>query len=220
MEFVEGSVEQIDFECLDVGSAPAPPNGSDIEQAVRTLIAAAGDDPYREGLRDTPARVARAYGEWFSGYAVDPAELLRRVFTDAEDYEDTVLLRDIPFVSTCEHHLASIIGKAHVAYRPDGKVVGISKLSRLVDAFARRLQLQETDRPGCARPRGRAQAQGRRRHHRGKSRLHVDARRQSAWCVDGHQMLARRVQGKSGAQAGADGIDRPSWRLLSRPERS
>lgn len=143
MEFFEDPVEQIEFESADVGSAPARPNQADIERAVRTLIAAAGDDPYREGLRDTPARVARAYGEWFSGYAVDPGQLLRRVFTDAEDYDDTVLLRDIPFVSTCEHHLAPIMGKAHVAYRPAGRVVGISKLSRLVDAFARRLQLQE-----------------------------------------------------------------------------
>jgi GTP cyclohydrolase IA len=143
VEFVEGLVEQIDFESVDVGCAPARPNRSDIEQAVRTLIAAAGDDPYREGLRDTPTRVARAYGEWFSGYAVDPNDVLDRVFTDAEDYDDTVLLRDIPFVSTCEHHLAPIMGVAHVAYRPDGRVVGISKLSRLVDAFARRLQLQE-----------------------------------------------------------------------------
>lgn len=114
-----------------------------IERAIRTLIQAAGDDPDREGLRDTPARVARAYGEWFAGYAVDPKELLQRVFTDADDYEETVLLRDIPFVSTCEHHMAPITGKAHVAYRPKGRVVGISKLSRLVDAFARRLQLQE-----------------------------------------------------------------------------
>jgi GTP cyclohydrolase I len=143
VEFVEGPVEQIEFESVDIGSAPARPNQADIEQAVRTLIAAAGDDPYREGLRDTPARVARAYGEWFSGYAVDSRELLRRVFTDAENYDDTVLLRDIPFVSTCEHHLAPIMGKAHVAYRPAGRVVGISKLSRLVEAFARRLQLQE-----------------------------------------------------------------------------
>ncbi len=143
MEFVEGRIDAIDFEELEVARAPIPPDAFDLEQAVRTLIAAAGDDPYREGLRDTPARVARAYGEWFSGYAVEPEELLRRVFTDAEDYEDTVLLRDIPFVSTCEHHLAPIMGKAHVAYRPAGRVVGISKLSRLVDAFARRLQLQE-----------------------------------------------------------------------------
>lgn len=143
MEFVEGPIEQIDCECVDVPHSPVWPKRSDIEQAIRTLIAAAGDDPYREGLRDTPARVARAYGEWFSGYAVDPGELLRSVFTDADDYDDTVLLRDIPVVSTCEHHLAPIMGKAHVAYRPDGRVVGISKLSRLVDAFARRLQLQE-----------------------------------------------------------------------------
>lgn len=143
MEFVEGRDEEIDFEPEDVGRAPAWPNRSDIEQAVRTLIAAAGDDPHREGLRETPARVARAYGEWFCGYAVDAGELLGRVFTEADDYEDTVVLRDIPFVSTCEHHLAPIMGKAHVAYRPDGRVVGISKLSRLVDAFARRLQLQE-----------------------------------------------------------------------------
>jgi GTP cyclohydrolase I len=110
---------------------------------VRTLIAAAGDDPLREGLLETPARVARAYKEWFAGYAVDPARLLDRVFTEAEDYEETILLRSIPLVSTCEHHLAPIVGHAHVAYRPNGRVVGISKLSRLVDAYARRLQLQE-----------------------------------------------------------------------------
>jgi GTP cyclohydrolase IA len=143
VELLEGPAEQFDSECIDIARAAAWPNRSDVEQAVRTLIAATSDNPYREGLRDTPARVARAYREWFSGYAVDPAQLLHRVFTDAENYEDTVLLRDIPFVSTCEHHLAPITGKAHVAYRPDGRVVGISKLSRLVDAFARRLQLQE-----------------------------------------------------------------------------
>jgi GTP cyclohydrolase IA len=116
---------------------------TDVEQAVRTLIAAAGDDPEREGLRDTPARVARAYGDWFAGYRTDPKALLSRVFTEAEGYEETVLLRDIPLVSTCEHHMAPIMGRAHVAYRPNGRVVGISKLSRLVDAYARRLQLQE-----------------------------------------------------------------------------
>ena len=122
---------------------PRRPGQAEIEQAVRTLIAAAGDDPGREGLADTPARVARAYGEWFSGYQVDPAAILDRTFGEAEDYEETILLRDIPLVSTCEHHLAPISGRAHVAYRPAGRVVGISKLSRLVDAFARRLQLQE-----------------------------------------------------------------------------
>ncbi|MEA3001099.1 MAG: cyclohydrolase [Sphingomonadales bacterium] len=119
------------------------PGRREIEAAVRTLIAAAGDDPDREGLAETPARVARAYREWFAGYGVDPARLLDRIFSESEGYEETILLRDIPLVSTCEHHLAPIMGVAHVAYRPEGRVVGISKLSRVVDAFARRLQLQE-----------------------------------------------------------------------------
>ena len=119
------------------------PGAGEIEAAVRTLIAAAGDDPSREGLAQTPARVARAWREWFAGYAIDPAALLETRFGEAADYRDMILLRGIPLVSTCEHHLAPIIGQAHVAYRPDGRVVGISKLSRLVDAYARRLQLQE-----------------------------------------------------------------------------
>ena len=119
------------------------PTRIEFEKAIRTLIAFTGDDPMRQGLIDTPARVARAYGEWFKGYGIDPARLMERVFTEAEDYEESVLLRSIPLVSTCEHHLAPIIGVAHVAYRPDGRVVGISKLSRLVNVFARRLQLQE-----------------------------------------------------------------------------
>ena len=143
MNFHDGRIEEIDLECSDLVGAPRPHTQIEVEQAVRTLICAAGDDPHREGLRDTPARVARAYREWFSGYEVDPELLLRRVFTEADDYQDTVLLRDIPVVPTCEHHLAPITGKAHVAYRPGRGVVGISKLSRLVDAFARRLQLQE-----------------------------------------------------------------------------
>jgi GTP cyclohydrolase IA len=132
--------EPEELECFQTGSAPSR---SEIEQAVRTLLAATGDDPDREGLRDTPARVARAYAEWFAGYATDPKSLLSRVFDESEGYQETVLLRDIPLVSTCEHHLAPIMGKAHVAYRPNGRVVGISKLSRLVDGYARRLQLQE-----------------------------------------------------------------------------
>jgi len=122
---------------------PRRPSPAEIEAAIRTLIAATGDDPARDGLRETPARIARAYREWFSGYRVDPGALLRTVFEETAGYRDTVLLRDIPLVSTCEHHLAPIIGRAHVAYRPDGRVVGISKLSRLVEAFARRLQIQE-----------------------------------------------------------------------------
>jgi GTP cyclohydrolase I len=124
-------------------TAAVRPGPAEIEAAVRTLIAAAGDDPAREGLVETPARVARAWREWFAGYDVDPTALLQRTFAETEGYRDTVLLRDIPLVSTCEHHMAPITGRAHVAYRPAGRVVGISKLSRLVDAYARRLQLQE-----------------------------------------------------------------------------
>ncbi len=119
------------------------PSRAEIEQAVRTLIASTGDDPDREGLRDTPGRVVRAYAEWFAGYREDPLALLQRVFHEADEYEDTVLLRDIPLVSTCEHHLAPITGKAHIAYRPNRRVVGISKLSRLAQVYSRRLQLQE-----------------------------------------------------------------------------
>ncbi|WP_176593516.1 GTP cyclohydrolase I FolE [Sphingobium sp. EM0848] len=119
------------------------PRRSPIERAVRALIIATGEDPDREGLADTPARVARAWREWFAGYTIDPATLLERTFTEAADYQGVIALRSIPLVSTCEHHLAPITGVAHVAYRPNGRVVGISKLSRLVDAYARRLQLQE-----------------------------------------------------------------------------
>ncbi|HEX6604956.1 MAG TPA: GTP cyclohydrolase I FolE [Sphingomicrobium sp.] len=132
-----------DAEPFESGPAARGPSVAEIEQAVRTLLAATGDDPAREGLRDTPARVARAYGEWFAGYQVDPRSFLGCVFDETEGYDETILLRDIPLVSTCEHHLAPITGKAHVAYRPNGRVVGISKLSRLVDGYARRLQLQE-----------------------------------------------------------------------------
>lgn len=127
----------------DLGAGHGKPDRADIESAVRTLIRAAGDNPDREGLVDTPARVARAYREWFSGYAIDPAALLSRTFAEAQSYQETVVLCNIPLVSTCEHHMAPIIGVAHVGYRPCERVVGISKLSRLVDAFARRLQLQE-----------------------------------------------------------------------------
>src|SRR3546814_19367008 len=106
------------------------------------LIAAAGDDPAREGLAETPARVARAYREWFAGYRVDPLHLLNRTFGEAAGYDETVLLRSIPLVSTSEHHLAPIVGVAHVAYRPRDRVVGLSKLSRLVDPYPRRLPLK------------------------------------------------------------------------------
>jgi GTP cyclohydrolase IA len=136
-------VDDMAAETDSVATLPKRPRQAEIEAAVRTLIAATGDDPHRQGLLDTPGRVARAYREWFAGYACDPARLLERVFTEAEGYDETVLLRSIPLVSTCEHHLAPISGVAHVAYRPDGRVVGISKLSRLVEAYGRRLQLQE-----------------------------------------------------------------------------
>ena len=116
---------------------------SEAEEAVRTLIRWAGDDPDREGLAETPARVLRAYREWFGGYEQDPAEHLQRTFEDVGGYSGPVLLRDIPFRSTCEHHMAPITGVCHIAYLPRAKVVGISKLARVVDAFASRLQIQE-----------------------------------------------------------------------------
>jgi GTP cyclohydrolase IA len=113
------------------------------EEAVRTLLRWSGEDPAREGLLDTPGRVVRAYEDWFSGYALDPDEYLARTFEEVEGYDELIVLRDIEFESHCEHHMAPIIGKAHVGYLPDGKVVGISKLARVVDAFARRFQVQE-----------------------------------------------------------------------------
>ncbi|GAC1496160.1 MAG: GTP cyclohydrolase I FolE [Steroidobacteraceae bacterium] len=113
------------------------------EAAVRTLLRWAGDDPMREGLRDTPKRVVNAYTDWFSGYNIDPGAYLRRTFEEVEGYDEMVVLRDIGFESLCEHHLAPIIGRALVGYRPTDRVVGISKLARVVDGFARRVQVQE-----------------------------------------------------------------------------
>jgi GTP cyclohydrolase IA len=113
------------------------------ERAVRVLIEWAGDDPLREGLKGTPARVAKAFEEYFSGYGTDPVELLQRTFEETDGYDEMVVLRDIRFESHCEHHLAPIIGKAHIAYLPQQRVVGISKLARLVEVYAKRLQIQE-----------------------------------------------------------------------------
>jgi GTP cyclohydrolase IA len=113
------------------------------EAAVKTLLRWAGDDPNREGLRDTPKRVANAYQDWFSGYLSDPRAYLRRTFEEVEGYDEMVVLRDISFESFCEHHMAPIIGRAHVGYLPSDRVVGISKLARVVDGFARRFQVQE-----------------------------------------------------------------------------
>ncbi|MEA3151866.1 MAG: cyclohydrolase [Gammaproteobacteria bacterium] len=115
----------------------------DAEAAVKTLLRWAGDDPEREGLKDTPTRVVNAYGDWFSGYSSDPGEYLRRTFEEVAGYDEMVILRDISFESFCEHHMAPIIGRAHVGYLPTDRVVGISKLARVVDGFARRLQVQE-----------------------------------------------------------------------------
>ena len=122
---------------------PSTVTHAQAEEAVRTLLRWAGEDPAREGLLDTPKRVAEAYGDWFSGYAIDPRDYLQRTFEEMAGYDEMVVLRDIEFESHCEHHMAPIIGKAHVGYLPTTKVVGISKLARVVDVFARRLQVQE-----------------------------------------------------------------------------
>jgi GTP cyclohydrolase I len=119
------------------------PTREEAEEAVRTLLRWAGDDPAREGLIDTPARVVRSYEEFFSGYDIDPVALLERTFEETDGYDEIVLLRDIRLESHCEHHMVPIIGRAHVAYLPHRRVVGISKLARVVDAYARRLQIQE-----------------------------------------------------------------------------
>jgi len=119
------------------------PSREEAEQAVRTLLRWAGDDPDREGLVGTPERVARAYEEFFSGYNVDPIDLLQRTFEEVEGYDEMVVLRDIRIESYCEHHVVPIIGKAHVAYLPKSRVVGISKLARVVETYAKRLQIQE-----------------------------------------------------------------------------
>jgi len=125
--------------------APLPkrPSRKEAEKAIETLLRWAGDDPRREGLVDTPARVARAFEDWFSGYGQDPEEYLKRTFEEIEGYDDMVVLKDIRFESHCEHHLAPIIGRVHVGYLPTKRVVGISKLARVVEAYARRLQVQE-----------------------------------------------------------------------------
>ncbi len=119
------------------------PSRAEAEQAVRTLLRWAGDNPTREGLIGTPGRVARAFEEWFAGYDRDPVDYLQRTFEEVENYDEMVVLRDIRFESHCEHHLAPIIGRAHIGYLPRGRVVGISKLARVVELYAKRLQIQE-----------------------------------------------------------------------------
>ncbi len=125
------------------GAAPKKPSRAEAEAAIRTLLLWAGEDPAREGLQDTPARVVRSYEEFFRGYTEDPVALLARTFEEIEGYDEMVVLRDIRIESHCEHHMVPIIGKAHVAYLPGTRVVGISKLARVVDAYAHRFQIQE-----------------------------------------------------------------------------
>jgi len=139
----------VDEEALERATAPLgkpadKPDREEAEAAVRTLLRWAGDDPDREGLLDTPARVAKAYGELFAGYEDDAEAILGRTFEEVSGYDDMVVVRDIPFHSHCEHHMVPIIGKAHVAYLPDGRVLGLSKIARIVEMFARRLQTQES----------------------------------------------------------------------------
>jgi GTP cyclohydrolase I len=131
------------FDQAQETAATGRPSRTEAEAAVRTLIRWAGDDPRREGLMDTPARVLRAYAEWLGGYDADPVALLERTFGESGGYDGIVLLRDITFVSHCEHHMAPVRGRAHIAYLPSTRVVGISKLARIVELYARRLQIQE-----------------------------------------------------------------------------
>jgi GTP cyclohydrolase I len=119
------------------------PSLTEVEDAVRTMIRWAGDDPARDGMRETPGRVARAYEEFFTGYAQDPTEILQKTFEEIEGYDEMIVLRGVRFESHCEHHMAPIIGRAWIAYIPKGRVVGISKLARVVDIYAKRLQIQE-----------------------------------------------------------------------------
>ena len=130
-------------ELTPMHSDPTPVTREQAEDAIRTLLRWAGDDPTREGLHDTPRRVAKAYREWFAGYEQDPTAFLARTFREVAGYDEIIVLRNIEFESHCEHHLAPIIGRAHVGYLPRSRVVGISKLARVVDAYAKRLQVQE-----------------------------------------------------------------------------
>jgi GTP cyclohydrolase IA len=135
--------ERRSFQAEAPSASRASPSQGEAEEAIRTLIKWAGDAPEREGLRETPSRVARAYKEWFSGYEQIPEEFLQRTFEEVAGYDEIVLLRDVQFVSHCEHHMAPIVGRAHIGYLPTRRVVGISKLVRLIEVYARRLQIQE-----------------------------------------------------------------------------
>jgi GTP cyclohydrolase I len=127
-----------------ISKTASRPTREDAMEAVRTMIAWAGDDPSREGLLDTPIRVVKAYKEFFAGYSMDPDEILNKTFEEVAGYDEMIIIKDIQLESTCEHHMAPILGKAHVAYIPNKRIVGISKLARIVDVYGKRLQTQET----------------------------------------------------------------------------
>src|SRR5262249_26879473 len=180
----------------DAGTIRRPdrPARAEAEAAVRTLLRWAGDDPDREGLLGTPERVVRAYEEWYAGYDEDPRDYLKRTFEEVAGYDEIVLLRDVRFVSHCEHHMAPIIGRVHIAYLPRHRVVGISKLIRLVDAYAKRLQGEEKVAGGDrVLPRCRPQAARRRGRRRGRARVHDHARRAPQRGHHGDEPHARRV---------------------------
>ncbi len=181
-----------------------------IERAVREILVAVGEDPNREGLRDTPARVARAYEFLFAGLNVDPARQLTVGFQ--EDHHEMVLIRDIPFYSTCEHHILPMIGKAHVGYIPDGKVVGLSKLARVVEGYSRRPQLQERLTAQVSRrPPRRPRSSGSHRRGGGRSPLYDGQGRPEAGQCDRHQRRARRLrQGPAHPPGGHEPHNRPS----------
>ncbi len=138
-----GLSSKLDIDADTAAGPAADPGHSAAEDGIRNLLRAIGENPDRDGLKETPARVVRAFAEYCAGYAIDPVALLRKTFDEVSGYEGLIILTDIDFVSHCEHHLAPIVGRAHVAYLPSKAVVGISKLARVVDAYARRLQIQE-----------------------------------------------------------------------------
>ena len=179
------------------------PSRAEAEQAVQTLLGYIGENPAREGLIDTPRRVVEAYDELYQGYHQCPAEVLNRTFGETAGYDDFVLIRDIEFTSQCEHHMMPFYGKAHIAYTPVERVVGLSKLARLTDIFARRLQTQEHLTAQIAAAIDEVLEAARRcGDDRGGAYLHVGARRRQAWRDDVHQPLYRHVPRQSGG-AGA-----------------
>ena len=167
------------------------PDRAEVEAAFRTIIRWTGDDPSRSGLIETPSRMARAFEEYFAGYGEDPASMLRKTFEEIEGYDEMIVLRGIRFESHCEHHLAPIIGRAWVGYVPSGRVVGISKLARVVEAYARRLQIQERMTAQIASVIAEIpQAAGRWRYYQGGASLHDRARRAQDRHRSGHQPYA------------------------------